>query len=91
MNYIIIQNWIPFRFLKLNKQVPMKTIQDFLQKQQVHQLHQKPRSKPSFRIIKVYSVNDQWQIDLIDFSNIPDGMLGSNTSFAEWMYSVEKH
>jgi hypothetical protein len=55
-------------YLKLNKQVPMKTIQDFLQKQQVHQLHQKPRSVPSFKIINVYSVNDQWQIDLIDFS-----------------------
>jgi transposase InsO family protein len=46
----------------------MKTIQDFLQKQQVHQLHQKPRSVPSFKPINVYSANDQWQIDLIDFS-----------------------
>ena len=55
-------------YLKLNKQVPMKTIQDFLQRQQVHQLHQKPRSKPFFKSITVYSVNDQWQIDLIDFS-----------------------
>jgi hypothetical protein len=55
-------------YLKLNKQVPMKTIQDFLQKQQVNQQHQKPRSKPSFKSINVYSVNDQWQIDLIDFS-----------------------
>ncbi|OAJ44410.1 hypothetical protein BDEG_27638 [Batrachochytrium dendrobatidis JEL423] len=55
-------------YLKLDKQVPMKAIQDFLQKQQVHQLHQNPRSVPSFKSINVYSVNDQWQIDLIDFS-----------------------
>ena len=55
-------------YLKLNKRVPLKKIQDFLQKQQVHQLYQKPRSKPLFKSINVYSVNDQWQIDLIDFS-----------------------
>jgi hypothetical protein len=46
----------------------MRTIQEFLQKQEVHQLHQKSRNIPSFKSVNVYSVNDQWQIDLIDFS-----------------------
>jgi transposase InsO family protein len=54
--------------LKLNKEVPISQIKEFLECQQVHQLHTEKRSKPAFRPITVYSVNDQWQIDLINFS-----------------------
>jgi len=55
-------------YLKLNKEVPISQIKEFLECQQVHQLHTEKRSKPAVRSITVYSVNDQWQIDLINFS-----------------------
>ena len=55
-------------YLKLNKEVPMSQIKEFLERQQVHQLHKDSRQIPTFSPIVVYSVNDQWQIDLIDLS-----------------------
>ena len=55
-------------YLKLNKQVPMSQIKAFLERQQVHQLHTEKKSNRAFKPITVYSVNDQWQIDLIDLS-----------------------
>ncbi|OAJ40065.1 hypothetical protein BDEG_23844 [Batrachochytrium dendrobatidis JEL423] len=55
-------------YLKLNKQLPMSQIKKFLDQQEVHQLHQESQRKPAFSPITVYSVNDQWQVDLIDLS-----------------------
>jgi len=55
-------------YLKLNKEVPMSQIKEFLERQQVNQLHKDSRQIPTFSPIVVYSVNDQWQIDLIDLS-----------------------
>jgi hypothetical protein len=55
-------------YLKLNKEVPISQIKEFLERQQVHQLHKDSRQIPTFSPIVVYSVNDQWQIDLIDLS-----------------------
>jgi hypothetical protein len=46
----------------------MSQIKEFLERQQVHQLHTERRSKPAFSPIVFYSVNYQWQIGLIDFS-----------------------
>ncbi|OAJ42903.1 hypothetical protein BDEG_26295 [Batrachochytrium dendrobatidis JEL423] len=54
-------------YLKLNKQLPMSQIKKFLDQQEV-QLHQESRRRPAFSPITVYSVNDQWQVDLIDLS-----------------------
>ncbi|OAJ43890.1 hypothetical protein BDEG_27203 [Batrachochytrium dendrobatidis JEL423] len=55
-------------YLKLNKEVPISQIIKFLDQQEVHQLHQESQRKPAFSPITVYSVNDQWQVDLIDLS-----------------------
>ena len=55
-------------YLKLNKEVPMSQIREFLERQQVHQLHKDSRQIPTFSPIVVYSVNDQWRIDLINWS-----------------------
>lgn len=55
-------------YLKLNKEVPMSQIKKFLEQQEVYQLHKESRRKPAFSPITVYSVNDQWQVDLIDLS-----------------------
>jgi hypothetical protein len=55
-------------YLKLNKEVPMSQIKEFLERQQVHRLHKDSRQIPTFRFITVYSVNVQWQIELIDLS-----------------------
>ena len=54
-------------YLKLNKEIPLRQIKKFLEKQ-VHQLHKEFRNQPSYSKINVYSVNDQWQIDLVDLS-----------------------
>ncbi len=55
-------------YLKLNKEVPMSQIKKFLEQQEVHQLHKETRQGPAFSPITVYSVNHQWQVDLIDLS-----------------------
>jgi hypothetical protein len=55
-------------YLKANKQIPLSDIKQFLQSQDIHQLHSKSQSRAEFSPINVYSVNNQWQIDLIDFS-----------------------
>lgn len=56
----------------------MSQIKEFLERQQVHQLHTEKKSKQTFRPITVYSVNDQWQIDLIDFSRFSNWNAGYN-------------
>ena len=55
-------------YLKLNKEVPISQIKRFLEQQKVYQLYKESRRKPVFSSITVYSVNDQWQVDLIDLS-----------------------
>jgi transposase InsO family protein len=55
-------------YLKLNKEVPMSQIKNFLEQQEVYQVHKERRKQPSYSPIMVYSVNDQWQIHLIDLS-----------------------
>lgn len=55
-------------YLKLNKAIPLATIKDFLKKQKISQISLENRRKPMFKQMNVYSSNDQWQIDLIDYS-----------------------
>jgi hypothetical protein len=55
-------------YLKLNKTVPLSEIQKFLDEQEIYQISKEVRAKYPFRHMIVYSTNDQWQIDLIDFS-----------------------
>ena len=55
-------------YLKLDKRIPLKTIEEFVKKQEIYQRKlQRNRSK-QFKPIVAYSRNDQWQIDLFDFS-----------------------
>jgi hypothetical protein len=51
----------------------MSQIKEFLK---VHQLHTENKPNPAFKPITVYSVNDQWQIDLIDFSRFSNWNAG---------------
>jgi transposase InsO family protein len=46
----------------------MSQIKRFLEQQEVYQLYKESRRRPAFSPITVYSVNDQWQVDLIDLS-----------------------
>jgi hypothetical protein len=55
-------------YLKLNKTIPLATIRDFLKNQKISQISLENRRKPMFKQMNVYSSNDQWQIDLIDYS-----------------------
>jgi hypothetical protein len=55
-------------YLKLNKTIPLTEIQKFLDEQEIYQISKEVRSKYPFKHMIVYSSNDQWQIDLIDFS-----------------------
>jgi hypothetical protein len=55
-------------YLKLNKTIPLATINEFLKKQKISQISLENRRKPMFKQMNVYSSNDQWQIDLIDYS-----------------------
>ncbi len=55
-------------YLKLDKTIPLREIQKFLDKQEIYQISKELRAKYPFRHMIVYSSNDQWQIDLIDFS-----------------------
>jgi hypothetical protein len=55
-------------YLKLNKTIPLTVIQRFLDEQEIYQISKEVRAKYPFRHMIVYSSNDQWQIDLIDFS-----------------------
>lgn len=55
-------------YLKLNKTIPLATINEFLKKQKISQISLENKRKPVFKQMNVYSSNDQWQIDLIDYS-----------------------
>jgi hypothetical protein len=55
-------------YLKLNKTIPLTEIQRFLDEQEIYQISKEVRAKYPFSHMIVYSSNDQWQIDLIDFS-----------------------
>jgi hypothetical protein len=55
-------------YLKLKKTIPLSEIQKFLDEQEIYQISKEIRTKYPFRHMIVYSSNDQWQIDLIDFS-----------------------
>jgi transposase InsO family protein len=53
---------------KLNKSIPLSTIKDFIEKQEIAQLAKVNKRKMNYKHINVYSANNQWQIDLVDFS-----------------------
>lgn len=55
-------------YLKLNKQIPLKTINEFVEKQGSYQRKFQRNRPKQFKPIVVYSRNDQWQIDLFDLS-----------------------
>ena len=55
-------------YLKLNKRSPLKTVEEFIKKQESDQ-RKFQRNRPKvFKPIVVFSANDQWHIDLFDFS-----------------------
>jgi transposase InsO family protein len=55
-------------YVKLNKTIPLKTIEAFITQQESYQIKKHVKGYQSYKPITVYSSNDQWQIDLIDFS-----------------------
>jgi transposase InsO family protein len=55
-------------YLKLGKRISLKTINTFLKQQEVYQQMTERKRKIRYRPIQVYSSNNQWQVDLIDFS-----------------------
>jgi transposase InsO family protein len=55
-------------YVKLNKTIPLKTIEAFINQQESYQIKKHVKSHQGYKPITVYSSNDQWQIDLIDFS-----------------------
>lgn len=55
-------------YLKLKKRIPLKKIEEFVEKQESYQ-RKFQRNRPKvFKPIVTYSANDQWHIDLFDFS-----------------------
>jgi transposase InsO family protein len=55
-------------YIKLNKTIPLKTIEAFITQQESYQIKKQFKGNQGYKPITVYSSNDQWQIDLIDFS-----------------------
>ena len=55
-------------YLKLNKRIPLKTIEEFVKKQESYQRNLQRNHSKQFKPIVVYSTNDLWQIDFFDFS-----------------------
>jgi hypothetical protein len=55
-------------YVKLKKTIPLKTIEQFITQQESYQIKKHVKSHQGYKPITVYSSNDQWQIDLIDFS-----------------------
>ena len=55
-------------YVKLNKTIPLKTIQAFITQQESYQIKKHVKVNQGYKPVTVYSSNDQWQIDLIDFS-----------------------
>ena len=55
-------------YFKLNKKVPLAKIKEFISNQEIHQLLKSITKEKAFKRMIVYSANNQWQIDLIDFS-----------------------
>jgi transposase InsO family protein len=55
-------------YIKLNKTIPLKTIEAFITQQESYQIKKQFKGNQGYNPITVYSSNDQWQIDLIDFS-----------------------
>lgn len=55
-------------FKKLNKKISLAVIKDFIKKQESYQIMKPKMNKVIYKSINVYSINNQWQIDLIDLS-----------------------
>ena len=55
-------------YIKLKKLIPLKTIEEFVKNQESYQIKLQRNRQKSFKPMVVYSANDQWQIDLFDFS-----------------------
>lgn len=55
-------------YVKLNKTIPLKTIEAFINQQESYQIKKHVKGYQAYKPIIVYSSNDQWQIDLIEFS-----------------------
>ena len=60
-------------YRKLNKRIPLKTIEKFINQQESYQIKKQDNRQKSYRPIAVYSTNNQWQIDLIDLSKTSHG------------------
>ena len=61
----------------MNKKVPLTIIKNFIMNQQTHQIMKLSRVKKQFKPVNVYSINNLWQIDLINFSKFQNGIQGS--------------
>jgi hypothetical protein len=77
-------------YLKLNKRIPLKTINEFVEKQESYQKKLQRNCPKQFKPIVVYSANNLCQMDLFDFLYIHIGILNTNTCCAALMFSAEK-
>lgn len=53
-----------------DKSITRKVVQDWLAAQSTHTLHRRPRKSFRRNVTLVNSIDEQWQIDLLDVSNI---------------------
>ena len=55
-------------YIKLNKTIPLSVIKKFIKEQEISQITKNKNKHHQYKSINVYSSNNQWQIDLVDFS-----------------------
>lgn len=55
-------------YVKLKKEIPLAKIKVFLQSQELNQIYRQSKRERRCKKMIVFSTNNQWQIDLIDFS-----------------------
>lgn len=68
-------------YLKLDKQVPLKLIKNFLLKQETYQIMKSKQNKVHYKPIIAYSTNNIWQIDLLDLTKYSRCNLGHKFLF----------
>jgi len=61
-----------------DKTITRKVVQDWLATQSTHTLHRRPRKSFRRNVTLVNSIDEQWQIDLMDVSNIEQENKGFN-------------
>ena len=60
-------------YIKLNKTIPLSVIKKFIKEQEISQITKNKNKHHQYKSINVYSTNNQWQIDLVDYSKFSSG------------------